>query len=121
MAEHTNLRMFYRTSTQAPSISQLQDIVDNSNPLQLVTGNPNLNESYTQTLTTRYMVTNVDNARSTFLLLSVVHTNDYIGNATITAQRDTVLAGGIFMNPWNAAFLSCQPRRSMECQFFFYA
>jgi len=98
MAEHTNLRMFFRTSTQAPSIGQLQAIVDNSNPLQLSTGNPNLNESYTQTLTTRYMVTNVDNARSTFLLLSVVHTNDYIGNATLTAQRDTVLTGGILMN-----------------------
>ena len=98
MAEHTNLRMFYRTSTQAPSISQLQNVVDNSNPLQLATGNPNLNESYTQTLTTRYMVTNVDNARSTFLLLSVVHTNDYIGNATLTAQRDTILTGGVLMN-----------------------
>ncbi len=93
IAEHTNLRMFYRTSTAAPSISQLQDIINNSNPLQLSTGNPNLNESYTQTLTTRYMVTDVDNARSTFLLLSVVHTNNYIANATITAQRDTVLAG----------------------------
>ncbi|MGA9405599.1 MAG: outer membrane beta-barrel protein [Bacteroidota bacterium] len=98
IAEHTNLRMFYRTSTQSPSISQLQNVVDNSNPLQLATGNPNLNEAYTQTLTTRYMVTNVDHGRSTFLLLSVVHTNDYIGNATLTAQKDTVLAGGILMN-----------------------
>jgi len=98
LAEHTNLRMFFRTSTQAPSISQLQNIVDNSNTLQLATGNPNLNESYTQSLTARYMVTNVDNARSTFLLLSVVHTNGYIGNETVTAQRDTVLSGGILMN-----------------------
>ena len=98
LAEHTNLRLFYRTSTQAPSISQLQSVVDNTNPLQLATGNPNLSQSYTQTLTTRYSVTNVDNARSTFLLLSVVHTSNYIGNATTTAQRDTVLAGGILMN-----------------------
>ena len=98
IAEHTNLRMFYRTSTQAPSISQLQNVVDNSNPLQLATGNPNLSQSYSQTLTTRYSVTNVDNARSTFLLLSLVHTSNYIGNATTTAQRDTVLAGGIVMN-----------------------
>ena len=99
IAEHTNLRMFYRTSTSAPSISQLQDIINTSNPLQLSTGNPKLNESYTQTLTARYMVTDVDKARSTFLLLSVGHANDYIANATITAQRDTVLAGGVLMNP----------------------
>ncbi len=99
IAEHTNLRMFYRTSTSAPSISQLQDIINNSNTLQLSTGNPNLNQSYTQSLTARYMVTDVDNSRSTFLLLSVVHTDDYIANATITAQRDTTLSGGILMNP----------------------
>jgi len=97
IAEHTNLRIFYRTSTQAPSISQLQNIVDNSNPLQLAKGNPGLNQSYSQNLTTRYSVTNVDNGRSTFLLLSVVHTNNYIGNATLTAQRDTILSG-ILMN-----------------------
>src|SRR5208283_2021585 len=76
IAEHTNLRMFYRTTTTAPSISQLQDIINNSNTLQLSTGNPNLNQSYAQTLTARYMVTDVDNSRSTFLLLSVVHTDD---------------------------------------------
>jgi len=99
IADHTNLRMFYRTSTQAPSISQLQDIINNSNPLQLSTGNPNLIQSYSQSLTARYMVTNADNARSMFLLLSAVHSNNYIGNATLTAQRDTVLSGGILMNP----------------------
>src|SRR5208283_4824738 len=27
------------------------------------------------------------------------HTDDYIANATVTAQRDTVLAGGVLMNP----------------------
>ncbi len=31
---------FYRARTNAPGISQLQDVVDNSNPLQLSTGNP---------------------------------------------------------------------------------
>ncbi len=98
IADHTNLRMFYRTSTQAPSLSQLQNVVDNTNPLQLATGNPNLSQSYSQTFTTRYSVTNVDNARSTFLLLSVMHTTNYIGNATSTAQRDSVLAAGILMN-----------------------
>ena len=45
------------------------------------------------------MVTNADNARSMFLLLSALYSNNYIGNATITAKRDTVLPGGIVMNP----------------------
>jgi len=98
MAEHSNLRVFYRTSTQAPSISQLQNIINNTNPLMLTTGNPNLGQSLSQTLATRYSVTNVDNARSLFLLVSLGYTEKYIANTTLTAARDTLLAGGILMN-----------------------
>ena len=98
LADHKNLRIFYRTSTQAPSITQLQDVVDNSNPLQLSTGNPALSQSYTQSIIARYSVTNVDNARSVFLLLSAGYTNNDIANATTTALRDTILSGGIVMN-----------------------
>ncbi|MEL6864643.1 MAG: carboxypeptidase-like regulatory domain-containing protein, partial [Bacteroidota bacterium] len=35
-----NFRLIYRSSTTAPSIEQLQNVVDNSNPLQLTLGNP---------------------------------------------------------------------------------
>ena len=32
-----NIRVFYRTNTNAPSVNQLQDVIDNSNPTQLST------------------------------------------------------------------------------------
>ena len=45
VSSQKNLRIFYRTSTQAPAMEQLQEVVDNSNPLSLRTGNPNLDQS----------------------------------------------------------------------------
>lgn len=43
----TNLRITYRGSTQQPSISQMLDITDNSNPLNISKGNPGLKPSFT--------------------------------------------------------------------------
>lgn len=42
-----NLRLNYNGSAQAPSLQQLQPIVDNSNPLSVVIGNPDLKQSFT--------------------------------------------------------------------------
>lgn len=97
-SEQSNLRLFYRTSTREPSISQLQDVVDNSNPLLLSTGNPNLKQSYNHTFVARYSLTSAERSRSFFILVSAGSSSDYIGNATLIAQRDTVLAGGLTLS-----------------------
>ncbi len=44
----SNLRINYRANTSQPSISQLLDIYDDSNPLNISTGNPGLKPSFTQ-------------------------------------------------------------------------
>ena len=44
----SNLRLNYRASTTQPSISDLLDIYDDSNPLNISTGNPGLKPSFTQ-------------------------------------------------------------------------
>src|SRR5690606_1231151 len=36
--KETNLRFFYRSDTDAPSVRQLQEVIDNDNPLQISTG-----------------------------------------------------------------------------------
>ncbi len=90
-----SLRMTYSTSTPTPSISQLQNVVDNSNPLQLSMGNPDLQQSYVHSLGTRFMIADPMRSRSTFLLLYLDRTRDYIGKSTTTALSDTVLPGGI--------------------------
>jgi hypothetical protein len=88
-----NLRAFYRSSTNAPSITQLQNVVDNSNPLQLRAGNPDLNQEFSQFFTTRYNSTNTEKATSFFAYLTAGLTNNNISNGVFTATKDTLFRG----------------------------
>ena len=44
-----NLRFYYNTKINQPSITQLSPVLDNSDPLRLYIGNPNLDAEYTHT------------------------------------------------------------------------
>lgn len=88
-----NIRLMYRTSTDAPSISQLQNVIDNRNPLFLKTGNPELSQAYSHNVTIRYGRTNNQASTSLLFLVSGGYTKDYITNASYIATRDTVLNG----------------------------
>lgn len=115
VSRSNNLRLFYRTSTDTPSISQLQSVVNNTNPLQLSTGNPSLKPSYTHTALVRYNATDATNGRVFMGYLSASKTNDYIASTSFIAEGDTLiqpnvllLQGGQFSRPenlggyWNA-------------------
>jgi hypothetical protein len=88
-----NIRIFYRSSTNPPSISQLQGIVDNSNPLLLRTGNPDLRQDYSHNLSVRYGKTGGQKGTGLFLFANGGYTAHYIGNSTFIALKDTVIAG----------------------------
>ncbi|MBM4179243.1 MAG: TonB-dependent receptor [Ignavibacteria bacterium] len=83
----SNIRLFYRTSTNAPSISQLQDVVDNSNPLQLRIGNPNLAQEYTHSVNARFVDAQWMQGKTMFGFVNVSYTQNYIGNAVDIIQR----------------------------------
>ena len=83
-----DFRMMYRTNTDLPSISQLQNVVDNSNPLQLSVGNPNLLQAYQHSLRGRYSKTNTEKSSVFFATLSGTLTNDYIANSTYFSAAD---------------------------------
>lgn len=91
----TNMRVFYRTNTQTPSVNQLQNVVDNSNPLFLNAGNENLEQQYNHLFVTRFGTSNVDKGRTFFAFLFGSFTNNYISNSTLIARQDTVTADGI--------------------------
>ena len=91
------LRLYYRGGTSAPSITQLQNVVDNSNPIQLKIGNPNLDQQYTHSVSARYNWTNTEKNTVTFVLLSLSATEDYVANSTYFAQQDTLLDNGVFL------------------------
>lgn len=90
-----NLRIFYRTNTNAPSVNQLQGVINNSNPTQLSTGNPNLKQDYSHSLSFRYGVTNAKTAQNIMLFLNLGYSNNAIVQSTFIADKDYELAKGI--------------------------
>ena len=107
-----NLRLFYRTNTNPPNVSQLQAVVNNSNPLQLTIGNPALRQEYQHSLNIRYSASNPEASSNLFALLSGSFTQNNISNRTIVAARDTIVtpdgapsvrlpAGGQLVQPTN--------------------
>ena len=88
----------YRTNISAPSIKQLQNVINVSNPLQLSTGNPNLREDYEQTLILRYGLTKKKTAHNFFIFGYANFINNYIGSTTYTTLKtDSVLTNGILL------------------------
>ncbi len=54
--QQTNLQVTLRGSTSQPSITQLLDIYDDTNPLNITMGNPGLKPSLTSNLNTNFMM-----------------------------------------------------------------
>ncbi|GAC1588586.1 MAG: TonB-dependent receptor [Ginsengibacter sp.] len=92
LSAKSSIRLFYRTSTNPPSINQLQNVINNTNPFFLTIGNPNLQQQYTNNLVARYTYTNSLKGSSFFANFFLQSTNDYVANATFTARRDSVLS-----------------------------
>lgn len=93
MGNQRNFRINYRTATNAPSINQMQEVVNNTNPLRLSTGNPDLSQAYTHVIMSRYSGVNTEKASSLFLMLNATYTHRYVGNSVLIAEKDTVLYG----------------------------
>jgi hypothetical protein len=88
----SSININYRANTNAPSISQLQNVVNNnSNPLFLSMGNPDLKQQFTNTLSARYTFTNTTKGKTFFANVYLQQTNDYIANATYIPNTDSVI------------------------------
>lgn len=97
LSANGSIRVFYRTSTNFPSVNQLQDVVNLSNPLRVSSGNPSLKQSFTQFIATRYMYTNSKTSRSFFANIFLQTASDYISNATFITNQDSVIQQGILL------------------------
>ena len=92
LSSKSSIRLFYRTSTNPPSINQLQNVINNTNPFFLTTGNPDLQQQFSNSLVARYTFTNTLKSKSFFANLFLQTTNNYVANATFTARRDSILS-----------------------------
>jgi hypothetical protein len=86
----TNLRFFYRTSTNAPSVTDLQNAIDNSDRRRIRTGNPHLKQEYTHMIMSNFSYANPTTGFNSFIFLNGSYTNDVITNKTIYAGSDTL-------------------------------
>ena len=93
----SNIRVFYRASTSFPTVTQLQDVVNITNPLRVSIGNPLLKQSYTQFVAGRYSYTNTKTSQSFFANLFLQTAGNYISNATFIPSADSTIQNGILL------------------------
>ena len=80
----TNLRFTYRGNTRQPSVSQLDPTPNNTNPLNIRSGNPNLLPSFTNTMSLRFNTNQRETQRSfttsvdySFTLNEIINFTEY--------------------------------------------
>ena len=96
-SQQSQLRFIYRANTSQPSMSDLLDITDDSDPLNITKGNPGLKPSFTQNFRLNYndYIQKYQRAIMTFVNFSM--TNNSISNKT-TYNSET---GGRITKPEN--------------------
>ncbi len=87
-----NIHINYNGRTSAPSLSQLQPVPDNSNQTNIVTGNPNLVQAFTNSLRIFFTSFNVFRLRNIFVVVNANQTMNGIVNS-ITQYNTGIKAG----------------------------
>jgi Outer membrane protein beta-barrel family/Carboxypeptidase regulatory-like domain len=75
-----NILLNYNTSTNQPSVTQLQPVLDNSNPLYVKLGNPDLKQEFTHTLRLNASLVNPYRNRNLFAFFTLQQTQNKIVN-----------------------------------------
>jgi len=108
ISKQKRLELKYNTATNAPSISQLQDYINNQNSLRIQNGNPNLDQEYRHSVNVQFKDVQKASGRSFNSTLNFDYIQDKIVNSillTDTALQitdDVILgAGGQYIRPEN--------------------
>ncbi|MCR9081329.1 MAG: outer membrane beta-barrel protein [Cyclobacteriaceae bacterium] len=92
-------RIRYRTDTDEPSVNQLQNVINNQNPLNLSVGNPNLGQSYNHNIFANIAKVNLEKSKTFFTFINYSATSNFIGNSTFVAAQDTLINGEVLLRP----------------------
>ncbi len=88
----SNLRIFYRSDSDEPSISELQSSINNSDRRRIRTGNPNLRQEYSHMANFNYSYANPTSGFNAFVFFMGRYTKDVISSKTIYAADTMDLA-----------------------------
>lgn len=100
----SQLRFTYRGRASQPSMENLLDVTDDSNPLNIRKGNPGLKPSFSHSMRLFYNTYNADKQRGMMAHVNLNMTQNSITNATTYNQS----TGGVTVKPeningnWNA-------------------
>lgn len=99
LSSRSNVRIFYRTNTNTPSVTQLQDVVNINNRPLLSAGNPDLKQQYSHMLNGTYTYTNTGKGIVFVATAYGQKVNDYITTATYflqdtIARKDSLIGNG---------------------------
>ena len=70
-------------------------MINNSNQFFYTTGNPDLQQQYSNSFIVRYNYTNTPKAQSFFANMFLQTVNNYVANATYTASKDSALTNSV--------------------------
>lgn len=88
---NTRLNFTYRGSTKQPTLEQIQPVRDNSNPLELIKGNPDLIQSYTQDFRLNFNMWKALQDYSIYSWADFSNTyNDIVVNTTIDESKRSI-------------------------------
>ncbi len=121
----TNIRVNYNGRTSAPSLSQLEPVTNNSNQTNITTGNPNLTQSFTNSLRIFFTSFDVFKLRNIFAVINASNTlngivNDitqYSTGAKAGTQRTTYVnkSGAYSVNTYfNYGFQLNNPKSNLN-------
>lgn len=102
--KYSDMEVNYNGSTQQPSMTNLLDIRDDSNPLNIRIGNPNLKPSFSNNLTAEYYGYDPESQQGVWAFVDARTTSNSISNKTIF-NRETGVRTTMPMNingNWNA-------------------
>ncbi len=94
--QENSIRMYMRSSTQNPSVSNLINTYDLSNMQYISKGNPNLAPSYNNLLHMRYINSNIEKGTSFMVMASASNTSDYIGKHTVIEPNPITIDGEVY-------------------------
>ncbi len=96
LSARSNVRLFYRSNTNNPSVTQLSDVIDITNRPFISAGNPDLRQQFMNIMSGRYTFTNT--GKGLLIMGNVFYqtASDYISQASYFngSSSDTVLSIG---------------------------
>lgn len=106
-SKQSSIQVNYRGQSSQPSMTQLQPVLDISNPTNQIQGNPNLDPSFNHNLMVRYQNFNMESQRSVMLMANIQMTQNAIISATQMYENGSRLTSYMNVNGvWNGRLMN---------------